>query len=472
MSYIINNFNGSYLTTINDGSLDNTTDLTLVGSNYSGFGTIQNDNFLFLLENFASPSSPTKPIAGQLWYDTATNKLKLYASTKTWRGISGADTSPNFPTNLSEGEFWFDTAHNELYIYSLSAGNNSTPGFILIGPPIIDPNTTKMDFVSVIDTSGASHQIIKATSNSSVVFVVSNDEDFELNNSINSIVGFKTIKSGVTLCNTQNDTQPGLTTSLHRFWGTASTSEKMVVADAPQDKICAATIDIPSGDDKTSIVVRDSLGNISGASSKADSLKVHDSYLIGDTEVNPNTIVARDNDANIKANQFIGVSDNANKLKLDSSYVSAESGSAAASTIVARDALGDIKVNVMHGTATSAQYADLAEKYLADADYDIGTVVMVGGELEITAAILEYRPIGVISGCPGFMLNENLENGQYVALKGRVPVKVHGFVKKGDKLTSSIVTGVAIVGDNSNTFAIALETNDQLGVRTIEAVIL
>ncbi len=477
MAYIINNFNGSFLTTVPDGSLDNTTDLTLVGSNFSGYGTIQNDNFLFLLENFASGTSPSKPIPGQLWYDSATNKLKLYDSSLQWRGISGADTSPNFPTNLGEGDLWFDTLNKELYVYSLSANNSNTPGYVLIGPPAADANSTKFEFVTVVDTVGQTHEIIKASTGSSTVFVVSNDSAFELKESLNAINGFTTIQQGITLCDTHNAALPGFTSSNHRFWGVAKVAEKIIVEDAGTDTICPATISPPSGANKTSVVVRDVNGNISGVSSNSDSLKALDGndtskYLTGDTEATPSTIVARDSLAQIKASQFVGTADKADKLKLGSNYVSAVSDNDTASTIVARDSSGDITVHVMNGTATAARYADLAEKYLADDDYEVGTVIMVGGEKEVTAALIDNRPIGVISAKPGFMMNKELEGGVYIALKGRVPVKVQGPVKKGDRLTSSYEAGVAVIGSDLSSFAVSLETNDDPKIKTIEAVIL
>lgn len=82
-----------------------------------------------------------------------------------------------------------------------------------------------------------------------------------------------------------------------------------------------------------------------------------------------------------------------------------------------------------NGTATSAQYADLAEKYESDKEYPVGTVVEVGGTKEITL-FNGGALAGVISANPGLMLNES-GNGQYVALKGKVPVLCEGAIFKG-----------------------------------------
>jgi hypothetical protein len=137
--------------------------------------------------------------------------------------------------------------------------------------------------------------------------------------------------------------------------------------------------------------------------------------------------------------------------------------------VVARDSIGDIWYNVGHGIATSSRYGDLAERYLADQDYEVGTVVAIGGEKEITASWPGCRALGVISDKPGYMMNSELKDGIYVAIKGRVPVKITGTVKKGDELVGDL-NGTAIVTRGEKTFAIALE--DSNGRNVIEAVIL
>jgi len=109
---------------------------------------------------------------------------------------------------------------------------------------------------------------------------------------------------------------------------------------------------------------------------------------------------------------------------------------------------GTVSAGLFSGTATSARYADLAEKYATDADYEPGTVVVFGGDAEVTACTVEedHRVAGVISTDPAYMMNADAD-GQYVALAGRVPCKVTGPVAKGDLLISSLVPGHA-VADN------------------------
>ena len=98
--------------------------------------------------------------------------------------------------------------------------------------------------------------------------------------------------------------------------------------------------------------------------------------------------------------------------------------------------------------ATSAQYADVAERYLADAEYPVGTVLVIGGDKEVTQSTQQCQTsiAGTVSENPGVLMNRGLE-GEFVApvaLIGRVPCRVKGQISKGDLLCSSDVPGVAM----------------------------
>ena len=129
--------------------------------------------------------------------------------------------------------------------------------------------------------------------------------------------------------------------------------------------------------------------------------------------------------------------------------------------------------NNIYGTAVHAQYADLAEKYLADKEYEIGTVVAIGGEAEVTACSQGDRAVGAVSANPAYAMNSGLDGGTYIALKGRVPIKVEGPVRKGQRLVAGD-WGCACAINNSDpdVFAVALETNNNTGVNLVEALIL
>jgi len=135
------------------------------------------------------------------------------------------------------------------------------------------------------------------------------------------------------------------------------------------------------------------------------------------------------------------------------------------------------RFGTMYGTASSALYADLAEKYLPDAEYAVGTVVIFGGEKEITVSNvkMDTRVAGVISENPAFKMNDELEGGVHVALVGRVPCRVAGKIKKGDMLVTSGIPGVAVaaVGDIKvgSMIAKALENYNSDHIGTIEVAV-
>ena len=131
------------------------------------------------------------------------------------------------------------------------------------------------------------------------------------------------------------------------------------------------------------------------------------------------------------------------------------------------------------GTATKAKYADLAEKYLADQTYATGTVVCVGGTAEVTASTggMAHAVVGVVSENPAYMMNSDLEGGTYIALKGRVPVKIEGSITKGAMLAASDEGRAVAFNNVGRPFAIALEdgnydTETETGTDTIEAFIM
>ena len=200
------------------------------------------------------------------------------------------------------------------------------------------------------------------------------------------------------------------------------------------------------------------------------------------------TIAVRNSSGNILANQFVGIADNVDRTFIDRTNARIDPAwadgttstqyrtarlTATAYSIVARDVSSNITANIFNGTATAARYADLAEKYLADKEYEAGTVVIIGGEKEVTASDVNTRAIGVVSKDPAFMMNKDLEGGIYIALKGRVPCKAYGSVAKGDRLIAGPSgTAMAAHGNYANVFAVALESTGTRTGNIIEVLVL
>lgn len=588
MTYRVDRFNGTFLVNVADGTVDTTTDLRFIGKNYAGYGEVQNENFLHLLENFANTSAPPKAILGQIWYDSGLKKLKFYDGTQ-FKTASGAVASNIAPAGLSSGDFWFDTTTDQLYTWNGAE-------FTLIGPQNT-PETSATDIVADIvkDTGNTNRYILRVKVNSETVAIISR-EAFQLNSTANPIAGFSVIKKGITLINTDGVT--GITSTDHYFWGNASNSIRfagrpvsdfilqeqlgrfpdsgLTVGDQNDLRLWIENGDSPvienqlgasnpsasitfriktgagTGDrndigivDRQSFhpgrdaeyllgkagarwkevhaeklfgnITGDITGNIrgdlrgdlydidnvlcfdyetgtfygdfvggtftgvfngplNGTASNADSLN----GLRTSVSAVPDTIAVRDSSGNLNAVKFIGTADKADRLKIDNAasdtdpnYKSAKT-TPVADTIAARDSSGNLFAVIFNGTATSAQYADLAEKYLADAEYEVGTVISVGGEKEVTASSAGDRAIGVVSQNPAFMMNSELQDGTYIALKGRVPVKVIGQVKKGDRLVASDNGYAKVANSNEyhNVFAVALESSTAAGVQLVESIIL
>jgi hypothetical protein len=601
MAYTVNNFNGAFLTTVADGTIDTTTDIRFVGKNYAGYGELQNENFLHLMENFSNTTPPPKAVIGQIWYDaTSTEKKLKFWDGVNWKVAGGAKVQNTAPTGLTAGEFWWDTSTKQLFAWSGTE-------FVLVGPDTSpDLGASAVSARVVKDTLNNPHTIVEIKAGGKTVAVVNGDDDFQLKTTENSIPGFNppfTVKKGVTLANTGST---GVTDDSHRFWGTASNALKIGGVDASEfitllEGDFSQNVKFGDGgfvlgnrdnlqikvENTDELIIENKLGeeitfrigqnpssnvfviNTSGLTPSStdtftlgtntsrwstvfattltatnitgtltgNSTGIHTGNVLaanGGIIVNSNTntvgnldnsttfrgtylgsfgtleepgtfigtadtanrlagtlpseqvpssgtkvsIPVRDANGDIYARNFVatGAANKANQLAFDGSYYSASStipGGLDKRSIAARDTAGDIYATLFRGTATAARYADLAEKYLADKDYEVGTVVCVGGEAEVTSTNYGDRAIGVVSANPAYMMNSELEGGTYIALKGRVPVKVTGAVRKGMRLVAANNgTAVAAVPHANDVFAIALESSDDTGLKVIEAVIL
>jgi hypothetical protein len=146
------------------------------------------------------------------------------------------------------------------------------------------------------------------------------------------------------------------------------------------------------------------------------------------------------------------------------------------------DALVDIRANVVHAVSTSAQYADVAERFEADAPMAEGAVVELGGSAEITESTTDLSDavFGVISSQPAYAMNAaagNNDSHPYVAMTGRTPVRVSGAVTKGQRLVTSSIKGCARAvaqGESINPFHVigrALESKTDAGIGLVNCVV-
>ena len=117
MAYQINKTDGTIVSTVADGQIDDrSTDITLIGKNYSGFGEIFNENLVKLLENFAETTQPDHPLKGQIWFDSSQSKLKVYNGV-SFVPVSSATISSTQPSTLATGDLWYDDVGEQIFFF-------------------------------------------------------------------------------------------------------------------------------------------------------------------------------------------------------------------------------------------------------------------------------------------------------------------------------------------------------------------
>lgn len=154
MAYQINKTNGALLVNLADGQIDTTSsDITLVGKGYSGFGEAFNENFVKLLENFSGSSAPATPLAGQIWWDSSVSRLKVYTGTN-WTTGGGPIVQPTQPVMVA-GDLWINNDSNQLYFFD---GTD-----LELAGPIYNAfqGRSGPEVITVLDNTGTSRTIVK-----------------------------------------------------------------------------------------------------------------------------------------------------------------------------------------------------------------------------------------------------------------------------------------------------------------------
>lgn len=314
MSYTINKFSGTQLTVLEDGTIDTSTSLGLVGRNYVGYGETQNENFVFLLENFANDEPPSRPITGQTWYSSNTNLLYSYDGAK-WAVVGAAILSTTAPEGPAVGQLWLRTPVNTLSVWTGTEWQ-------FIGPEAADGfGITRARSTTLLDTVGTTHPVILLTINGAVIGICTS-QAFTLSLS-NIIPGFLDLVAGVnlsTLTKFKGDIA-GLADRATRletfrtingvaFNGTtdinikASTTNKLtkgdyiVGSDFDGSSTVTWSVDASSANQIGKVVVRNSAGGFAAGTITAD--------LVGEVIGNVTSTTGVSKFNIIEANQFIG----------------------------------------------------------------------------------------------------------------------------------------------------------------------
>jgi hypothetical protein len=467
MAYTVTTTNGTVVTTVADGTVNTTsTSLTLIGKNYAGYGIFLNENYVTLLENFSNTTPPNAPLTGQLWYDNVNDILKVYnAATNVWKPISSSisqGTAPSAAISVT-GDIWWDTTNAQLKVWSGSA-------WITIGPAYTSTSGTSGPVTqTILDNLAASHVVTLFYISNSVIMILSKDNTFTPQT---AIPGFTTIIPGLNLISTSTLTGAqftGATTGASTLGGfTASQFLRSDIAQTTNYAFGAAG-GLTVGSD---LVFDASSGTVA---------------VVSETTLNKN--IRFDINKNGVTSQALLITSSTNTATFGNNVVVPgvttvanlqPSVNGTTSIGIPSNKFGNIYANYLVGTSVTAQYADLAERFEADISYPAGTVVALGGAKEITAAAedLTEDVFGVVSTKAAFLMNGDAGNDQThpaVAVQGRVPVRVTGPVKKGDRLVSA-GAGLARSAKRTeitafNVIGRSLQDKTTLGEGTVEAIV-
>ena len=195
MAYTIVKTNGVSLGTIADGTIDNKskTSLVLIGRNYSNYGQLVANNFVALLENFANSTEPPNPIAGQLYFNTADQRMRVYTGS-SFKIISSCTAQSTAPTTTVAGDLWWDSTEEQLYIYNGTDPYTSL-GWILVGPAYKKSNGKSGAIWEQISDGSTNYPVVSLYLNGVRTSITSRSAAFTPSP---SIPGFSLINQGLT----------------------------------------------------------------------------------------------------------------------------------------------------------------------------------------------------------------------------------------------------------------------------------
>ena len=538
MAYTINLTDGTIFATVNDGTVNTASSMTLVGKNYAGYGEFLDENFIHLLENGANTTAPAAPLTGQLWWDKTNTLLKVYNGS-TFKTISAATASASQPASNVTGDLWYDTTNQQVKVYTGSS-------FIVVGPAFTSAEGTAGAIPETVnDNTATPHYVTSLYVNNTRVAIVSKDANFTAAAPTSTL--FPTIYKGITVSNAAGTTFAGnvtntgnvvitsggaatatVTSTGANIAGTVSASGNVTggniltggivsaagnvtglnfIGNLLTSGLVSVAGNITGGNLLTSGLVSVA-GNITGGNINTAGLvtatgNVRGGNVISLAAISGVSIVASGNvdsgnlrsaglisvagnvtsAANVAGQFFIGngsqltglslgvsvtkfvngttegnvgvtngninfnVGGVSNVVVIDTTTVYANVVSVASIAKTGTNAVGNIGsssnyFNQVFAQATTALYADVAERFASDELLEPGTVVELGGVNEITRSLtaLSENVFGVISTRPAYTMNGGAgedDTHPKVAMTGRVPVKVTGYIRKGDRLVAA-----------------------------------
>ena len=540
MAYTINLTDGTVFATVNDGTVNTASSMTLVGKNYAGYGEFLDENFIHLLENGSNTTAPAAPLTGQLWWDKTNTLLKVYNGT-TFKTISAATASATAPASNVTGDLWYDTTNQQVKVYTGAS-------FIVVGPAFTSTEGTAGAIPETVnDNTATPHYITGLYVAGTRVAIVSKDANFTAAAPTSTL--FPTIYKGITISNSADTvmagnvrntgnvviTSGGATTQIVSSTGVYTTGFESVTGNVIGGNVSTAglvtatgnvtggnvisvaavsgvsmvaTANITGGNISTAGLATVT-GNVTGGNINTGGLvtatgNVRGGNVVSVAAVSGVSIVATGNvdggnlrtaglisatgnitaAANVAGTYFLGngsqltglslgvsvtkfvngttegnvgvtngninfnVGGVSNVVVIDTNTLYASNVSVALNILkTGTNAVGNIGsssnyFNQVFAQATTALYADVAERFASDELLEPGTVVELGGTQEITRSLtaLSEKVFGVISTRPAYTMNGGAgedDTHPKVAMTGRVPVKVTGYIRKGDRLVAA-----------------------------------
>ena len=483
-----------------------TTDLALIGKGYAGFGEKLNENFVKLLENFNNTTAPTNKTTGQLWYDQTNKQINIYTGTKwkPVGSTTNATSSPTnavqgdlwFDTGNTQLYVYTGTAWTLIGPTTI-AGSGVTQ---MISETVSDNAGVNKSILKgvqedtvVFVVSGEAFTPHATETNSAALIAAGFStiaQGIQLSSSVASAKFRGTATDsdalgGIAAANYLRSDQNDSTTSSFSILndtgiilGAGSditmslSSDDLTIAQTTINKDIIFTVN--TGGATTTLMTMD------GSTGRLELPNVGDIRIKGNllvdgvtTTVNTSTLRVEDNlielNRNISSNagmpNYTGLKVNRGETSVateqdlfwvwdetfadDGTTLYGNAGGAwtafksgGGDTELSAATLVDIRANVVHAQTTSAMYADLAERYASDMQLEVGDVVMLGGEAEVTKCNKELcdKVFGVVSDSPAFLMNAQAGNNDshpMIALKGRVLVKIKGKGKAGDRIVSA-----------------------------------
>jgi len=536
MAYNITLTNGSALISggLPDGTIDTTnSSLTLVGKNYPGYGLFLNQNMVRLMENFSNTSAPAAPLPGQLWWNSATKNLSVNtAATKgtasaAFKTITTMTFSSSAPNNPVSGEQWYDTIGGQLKVWAGS--------WITIGPAATTAtgNSGAIPDTIAATSPSATYVVLKFFIDNVLVGIWSKEASFTT-----AVTGFATVNRGLNLSTALSQAfygnadvannlfvggvaVPGASFLRNDTSGTVNgsltlTNDSGLTFGTASDfigSVSSGTVTLRNQTNNRDLILSLKTGGVQTpflrgnyqtglaeaysnptASSPALTLATKnyvDTQLGGGTgtsafaaNITPsaNVTFTLGNTTNRWSNVFSQSALVGNVFAANANIATVYVSSTILPTANTTVDLGSTGMwfNTFYGVSVQAQYADLAERFETDQPYDPGTVVALGGAKEITAATEELGEdvFGVISTRAAYLMNGAAGSDTThppVAVNGRVPVRVVGQIRKGDRLVSA-GNGLARSGAKHelsafNVIGRSLEDKTNSGEGTIEAIV-